>query len=514
MNYFLNRHRLSQALILIALTAMLLLAAACTGLPSELAPAVATKAATEEAPEEAGEAAPDAAATAGPAEESVDIAAMASGELTVADEEFKGWTVGFTAEGYPFRGSPDAPVVMFEYSDFQCPFCARHAVQTTPAIDDNYVREGIVRVVFRDFPLVDLHPNAPTAHQAALCAADQGAVAYWELHEEIFRTQDEWSNSADPAAFFAELAGELELDAAAIEACIASGEKQAIVDAGVADARTHGFTGTPSFLMANPEMGGGAQLVGAQGFDVFANYIDSVALGEDPVDAQAQAAQDAYPQWATVEGITPDPDRPNYNMAGDQFKGNPDADIIVVEFSDFQCPFCRRHTQDTQPVLDEQFVDTGDVLWIYKHFPLTIHPQAPAAGAAAECAGEQELFWEMHELIFENTEAWSNNDPNAALTEIASELDLDMDTFAACLEDPAIMERVTSDFSDGQITIADEQGNPQFLVSGTPTFVFLYREQEEGPLALLTRPINGALPEESFTQLLSQIVADLGEGSE
>ena len=246
----------------------------------------------------------------------------------------------------------------------------------------------------------------------------------------------------------------------AIAACVASGEKQALVDAAVADARTHGFSGTPSFLLANTTNDAGAQLIGAQPFDQFAAYIDAIAAGETPVDPQAAAADADYPEWATAEGITPDPDRPGYTMAGDQYKGNPDANIVVVEFSDFQCPFCRRHSQDTQPVLDEQFVDTGDVLWIYKHFPLNIHPQAPAAGVAAECAAEQGLFWEMHEIIFAGTEAWSDNDPNAALTELASELDLDMDAFAACLEDPVMMERVNSDFADGQVTVADEQGNP------------------------------------------------------
>ncbi len=508
-----SRRPLRWAFALVALTALLVLAA-CTGLPAlpaDIAPAdAAPETATEAPAEEESDDAVDAEATAPAAEEGA--AVVGTGELTVADEQFEGLTVGFTAEGYPFRGSPDAPVVVYEYSDFECPFCARHAIQTSPAIDDTYVREGIVRVVFRDFPLVELHPNAPVAHQAALCAADQGAVAYWELHEEIFRTQDEWANSADPALFFTDLATELGLDGDAIAACVASGEKQALVDEAVADARTHGFSGTPSFLLANTTNDAGAQLIGAQPFDQFAAYIDAIAAGETPVDPQAAAADADYPEWATAEGITPDPDRPGYTMAGDQYKGNPDANIVVVEFSDFQCPFCRRHSQDTQPVLDEQFVDTGDVLWIYKHFPLNIHPQAPAAGVAAECAAEQGLFWEMHEIIFAGTEAWSNNDPNAALIELASELELDMDAFAACMEDPVMMERVNSDFADGQVTVADEQGNPQYLVSGTPTFVFLYREEDEGPLALLMRPINGALPAESFTELLSQVVADLGSG--
>ena len=120
-----------------------------------------------------------------------------------------------------------------------------------------------------------------------------------------------------------------------------------------------------------------------------------------PAEPEQQAAADAeIPYWATVEGWQPDPDRPGYNMAGDLFKGSLDAPITVIEFSDFQCPFCKRHTEDDA-------ADAGRALrrqrarcmWVFKHFPLDIHPQAPMAGVAAECAGEQGKFWEMSELI-------------------------------------------------------------------------------------------------------------------
>ena len=87
-------------------------------------------------------------------------------------------------------------------------------------------------------------------------------------------------------------------------------------------------------------------------------------------------------------------------MAGDEYRGNTDAKVTVIEFSDFQCPFCKQHVEETQPALDEEFVDSGKVMWVFKHFPLSIHPQAPAAGAAAECAADQGKFWEMHELLF------------------------------------------------------------------------------------------------------------------
>jgi protein-disulfide isomerase len=174
-------------------------------------------------------------------------------------------------------------------------------------------------------------------------------------------------------------------------------------------------------------------------------------------------------------------------MAGDWYRGDPDAKVVVVEFSDFQCPFCRKHVDETQPALDEQFVDTGEVMWIFKHFPLQIHPQAPAAGAAAECAGDQGKFWEMHELLFANVDAWSINDPSAVFTDLAGQLELDVDAFNACMDDPAALERVRSDM---------DEGAP--FVQGTPTFIVLFNE--EG------RIIPGALPLETFSQALQEII--------
>ena len=193
------------------------------------------------------------------------------------------------------------------------------------------------------------------------------------------------------------------------------------------------------------------------------------------------------PFWATEEGLMPDPDNPGYTMAGDAYRGNADAEVVVVEFSDFQCPYCRKHVEETQPVLDEQFVDTDQVLWVFKHFPLDIHPQAPMAGAAAECAGAQGQFWEMEALLFANTESWSVSDPVDALTELAGELDLDMDAFAACLADDAALALVEADLADGAP-----------FVRGTPTFIVL--QGGEGSI------IPGALPAESFSEALQQVI--------
>ncbi|MEZ4678978.1 MAG: thioredoxin domain-containing protein [Caldilineaceae bacterium] len=247
----------------------------------------------------------------------------------------------------------------------------------------------------------------------------------------------------------------------------------------------------PSFHFVREATNDAFPLVGAQPYDQFASVLDTLLAGGTPQSAQAEnagaAGDNEVPFWATAEGLTPDPDNPGYTMAGDEYRGNPEAKVVVIEFSDFQCPFCRRHTQDTQPILDEQFVDTDQIFWVFKHFPLSIHPQAPAAGLAAECAANQDKFWEMHELLFNTIERWSLSDPSPVFVELATELGLDTDAFSNCLNDEAVAQRVQEDLDAGAS-----------FVRGTPTFIVLYDNQ--GSI------IPGALPAERFTEILQQVL--------
>ena len=224
----------------------------------------------------------EAAAAAADAPVAETAATTATAALPMPTETHNGIPVGFTAEGFPFRGDPNAPVTMIEYSDFQCPFCSRYFVQTEPALNEAYVQDGKLQVIFRDFPIVELHPNAPAAHIASLCVAEQGAALYWEIHDQLFRTQSEWSNSTDPAPVFERLAEEAGVDMTAYKACME--------DANCAtgpDRRRHrrgpgaGISGTPSFQFVG-SAGDKYLLVGAQPFEQFAAYVDALAAGEKP----------------------------------------------------------------------------------------------------------------------------------------------------------------------------------------------------------------------------------------
>jgi protein-disulfide isomerase len=401
---------------------------------------------------------------------------------------------GFTDEGFPYRGDPEAPITIEEFSDYLCPFCGRHYNETLPTLIAEYVAEGKVQYVFRDMPLVSLHPTAPVGHKAAICAGQQGADLYWAMHDELFRTQTQWASLPEPATFVIDLAEEAGVEMSAFENCMASPEIEVLVNEGVAAGQALGFTGTPSFRFTEKESEESYTLVGAYPLATFIQWIEAIAAGEaPPQEEQAAAETPELPFWANADGLAPDPDRPGYTMAGDQYKGDPAASVVVIEFSDFQCPACQQHTLDVQPTLDKEVVESGEILWVFKHLPLQIHPQALVAAAAAECAADQGQFWEMHDLLFEDVDQWAVDDAEPGLIELAGELDLDITDFAACLASREPVERVVAD-------IYDSMG----AVSSTPSFIVL----SDGQGSVL----RGSRPADDFVTLLQGVLEDAAGG--
>jgi protein-disulfide isomerase len=137
--------------------------------------------------------------------------------------------------------------------------------------------------------------------------------------------------------------------------------------------------------------------------------------------------------------------------------GVADAPVTVVEFTDYQCPFCKRFVHTTFPRLKRDFIDTGKVRWIVRDLPLGFHPNANKAAQAAHCAGEQGKFWEMRDTLF-------INNANLGIEQLpgyAREIGLNGDTFDACL---------SSDRHQAQITQDTQEAN-RIRVTGTPSFV-------------------------------------------
>ncbi len=432
---------------------------------------------------EAGTSTTAAATTAAP------TTAIGTTAPAAVEDNYNGIPVGFTDDGYPYLGDPEAPVSLVEFSDYLCPFCGRHATQTNPLLIERYAASGQVRFVFRDFPLAELHPTAPSGHAAALCITEQGAALFWAMHDELFARQSEWASLPDNRGFLAGIAEEIGADLDAYQSCLDSGRTLSDVDERVAEGRELGFSGTPGFQIVDNRTDEVFELVGAQPVETFVAAIDSVIAGDAPVTTDPPEEKPDLPFWAHEDGLAPDPDRPGYNLAGDAYRGNPDAELVVIEISDFQCPFCQRHTLETQPALDEQYVDTGEVMWVFKHLPLQIHPQALAAATAAECAGDQEAFWGMHDLLFERVDDWAVEPPDAALVDLAGELGLEEDQFTSCVESRTALERVVED-------IYDTTG----VFGSTPTFVVLY----DGWASV----IDGARPFEEFVAALDELTGE------
>ncbi len=143
-------------------------------------------------------------------------------------------------------GDEDAPVVIFEFADFQCPACGTYATFVTPLIKERMVEEGLVRFVFYDFPL-SMHSNSFIAARAGRCAADQDQ--FWAYHDIIFARQPTWSVERDPIGTFVDMADEIGLDAGEFESCLRSDRFAEEVTRSLRLGESLGVRGTPTIFV-------------------------------------------------------------------------------------------------------------------------------------------------------------------------------------------------------------------------------------------------------------------------
>jgi len=168
--------------------------------------------------------------------------------------------------------------------------------------------------------------------------------------------------------------------------------------------------------------------------------------------------------------------------ADDHIKGEKNAPITLVEFSDFQCPFCKKFHPTMQKVMEDY---TGQVRWIYRHFPLGFHRNAQKSAEASECAGEQGKFWGFADLAFKNSQADGTGLNSEDLRKYAQELGLNTSQFNACLASGKFAGKVKSDMASGKAV----------GVSGTPGTILIDKNGD-------TQLISGAL---SYSQIKSKI---------
>ena len=180
--------------------------------------------------------------------------------------------------------------------------------------------------------------------------------------------------------------------------------------------------------------------------------------------ATIQGAAVGFPTAeAPTGGNVPSPS-PSVNMEGlvddDAVLGDDNAPVTIVEFSDYECPFCGRFYSQTLGQIKEQYIKTGKVKLVYRDFPLSFHPQAQKAAETAECAGEQGKYWEMHDLLF--TQGVQGG--TTSFKQYAQQIGLNTAKFNECLDSGEMASEVRKDTADG--AAAGVQGTPAFYVNG------------------------------------------------
>ncbi|NPA26286.1 MAG: DsbA family protein [Chloroflexi bacterium] len=207
----------------------------------------------------------------------------------------------------------------------------------------------------------------------------------------------------------------------------------------------------------------------------FSNRSPVPAQPAAPAATQA-APRRAAPTRAAATAAPREPKRYNVSPDDDPALGPEDAPVTIIEFSDYQCPYCRRFREQT---LDKILETYGDkVRFVYRDFPLeSIHPYAVSAAIAAECADEQGKFWPFHDKLFEGGKFGDD-----VYLQYAEELGLDVDEFARCIKEQRYLDEVMKDLQDGlEVGV---RGTPTFFINGIP--------------------LVGAVPFSAFQQIIEQ----------
>ncbi len=367
----------------------------------------------------------------------------------------------------PILGKDSAVITVVEFSDLQCPFCSRGA-DTVKKLQEKYPND--VKVAFKHYPL-PFHKQAPAAHKAAIAAGEQGK--FWEMHDKLFENQKQMKQHAsDMKEWTAGFAEELGLDVAKFKKDFDSPEAQAQIDRDMELGKEVAVQGTPHFFVNGERVKGAkplaefekivkGQLEEAKKMEqagVARNQIYNKMVAEkfDGGNAKKPSADKKKPSGQKVEFVPVEKDDPMFGNTEDPL-------VTIVEFSDFQCPFCGK----VLPTLDKIKKEYGDqVRVVFKQLPLGMHQQAKPAAQASLAAHKQGKFWEMHDLLFEKQKEMKPNGSNFKewSAGLAKELGMNVDKFKKDYDDPKIAAKVERDLKLSQEVGA--RGTPNFWING------------------------------------------------
>ncbi|MEO6954817.1 MAG: thioredoxin domain-containing protein, partial [Polyangia bacterium] len=355
----------------------------------------------------------------------------------------------------PQRGPSTAKVTIIQFSDFQCPFCSK-VEPTITELEKEYGND--LRVIWKDNPL-PFHPNAMPAALAAKAANDQGK--FWEFHDKLFADQAH----LDPTTY-EKYASETGINVAKWKAAVDAKKHEGDIKDDMALAEKFGARGTPSFFI------NGRPLRGAQPKEAFKTVIDKEILaanallksGTKPADLYAELTKngkekiEAGPAAPSQAAAAPDANVVYKALVEDApVHGAKNAKVTIVEWSDFQCPFCGRAEPTVAKVLETY---PNDVRVAFKQLPLPFHNNAHAAAEAALAAKAQGKFWEMHAKMFANQTALDR----PSLEKYAAEIGLDVAKFKADLDSGKWKKKVDEELAEGNKIGA--RGTPTFFING------------------------------------------------
>ncbi|MBA3614258.1 MAG: DsbA family protein [Nitrospirales bacterium] len=219
---------------------------------------------------------------------------------------------------------------------------------------------------------------------------------------------------------------------------------------------------------------------------------DVRVLREDMEQVKKDLAEIKSILQSAIKPQKPEKTTGTVGVTGRPKLGEIDAPVTIVEFSDYQCPFCQRYSLTVFPVLKREYIDTGKVRYVFRDFPLSsIHQQAEKAHESAHCAGEFNQYWEMHDALFQNQKDLTV----PSLKQYAADLGLDPTTFESCLDSGKYQAGIQQDVDDG--AAAGIRGTPSFFIG------------KSGPGDSITGTIvRGAQPLPNFQIIIDQLLND------
>ena len=175
------------------------------------------------------------------------------------------------------------------------------------------------------------------------------------------------------------------------------------------------------------------------------------------------------------------------------YKGEYDAPVTLIEFSDYQCPYCKRHANAVMPTLITKYIDTGKLRFVMREYPIEhLHRRAIPASEAALCAGDQDQYWGMHDALF--TDQKANTDEN--FQQYAASLGLDVSVFSECMSSDKFMDQIKADMAEGR----------KLGISGTPSFVVGLTDPKDPNTVHLTKFIRGAQSLQAFSAAIDELI--------